>query len=85
MELLKTAELTSGAIEIFFSRSERHTRVMARLDGLAKLHDGWHFGQGEAIPPQVIKKARSLIMECVKRGLEKYDVFPGKNGQINPG
>ena len=56
--------------------------VFRRIDELAELENGWHFGAGIPISTQVLAVAKITASHAVSVGLDKMDAFPSKNGDV---
>ena len=73
-------------VETIFTSSQggvQFQSVAERIEGIAKLGAGWHYGEGLAVPRNVVDVARRLVWASFIRGHERFDVFPGKYGQIS--
>ncbi len=53
--------------------------IMRRL---ARLEEGWSYGEGCAFSPQTIQAAEALAMKAAELGFESIDAFPGLSGEI---
>jgi hypothetical protein len=57
-------------------------RVIRRIDELAELQDGWHFGTGAAPLSTVLAVAKAIASYALYRLFTEMDAFPGKNGEV---
>lgn len=57
-------------------------RVIRRIDELAELKNGWHFGAGIAPSSSVLAVAKVVASYAVSRRLPDIDAFPGKSGEV---
>jgi hypothetical protein len=63
-------------------QSQRQRTVFRRLRAIGRLKDGWHVGTGKAVPSLVLQTAEKMLAVVVGVGLERYDVFPGRDGTL---
>lgn len=57
-------------------------RFLARLDGLAKLPPGWHYGSGVPSDPCASIAARQAAWALHDAGAEGLEAFPGEDGSV---
>lgn len=53
-----------------------------RLNLIASLSQGWHFGEGVAFAPKELMKINTLLNFAVKAEIAAAEVFPGVDGSI---
>lgn len=83
MATLITPDIKLRSAYAFTSaKDERLQTVLARLDGFGRLRAGWYSGQGKHITQQLLNEARKLLLAAFNRGMDRFDVFPGKGGQV---
>ena len=80
MKPSKTSEFPFRVATVSRSHYEP-SKTEEKLNQLSKLEDGWYFGRGSGLSPQVVAKARGVLGLAESIGL-KADVFPGKSGEI---
>src|ERR1700730_18509161 len=56
--------------------------VIRRIDELARLEDGWHFGVGSRPSDSVLASAKMVASYAMSCGISSLDVFPTKNGGV---
>jgi hypothetical protein len=56
--------------------------VQRKLDSLANLKAGWHYGSGKAIHPASTSLGRLLANHASRLGIETVDAFPGTDGDL---
>jgi hypothetical protein len=56
--------------------------VIRRIDELARLQDGWHFGAGSRPSDRVLASAKMVASYAMSCGISSLDVFPTKNGGV---
>jgi hypothetical protein len=56
--------------------------VIHRIDELAQLEDGWHFGLGSRPSDRVLASAKMVASYAMSCGISSLDVFPTENGGI---
>ena len=57
--------------------------VIRRIDELAGLRDGWHFGEGRRPSGAVLASAKMVASYATSCGFPSLDAFPSKNGGIS--
>jgi hypothetical protein len=68
------------ALGYYFGYNE--PSVIRRIDELAELGRGWHFGEGTALSSTVLAVAKTVASYATSRNLAELDAFPGKNGEV---
>ncbi len=82
MKYREAMKYVEGHSQPFSSVSYPSTdRLLAKLQELADLPDGWRFGEGIPPRPQAIDKARAIYRRLALLWL-KADVFPSADGSV---
>ncbi|MCK7581734.1 MAG: ATP-binding protein [Chromatiales bacterium] len=56
--------------------------TLLKLDDFKAFDAGWCYGDGLKFPDEVILLSKQVIIDLIKNGFNKTDVFPGLSGEI---
>ena len=74
---------SAGSVQFYCTEPNRPLDpLLAKLQELADLPDGWRFGEGIAIDPAVLHTAQDIYRRLANFPL-KADAFPGTDGSLS--
>ena len=56
--------------------------ILIKLQTFLTLAPGWSYGEGGPISTQVVDRPQRLIFASMRCGFDKFDAFPGLNGEL---
>jgi len=77
---VKTIEQGFNPIALGFQFGYNEPAVIRRIDELAGIADGWHFGTGKRPSAHVLALAKAVASYAMSRGISSLDAFPTKDG-----
>ena len=58
------------------------SKTELKLNKLAKLREGWRYGEGKALKPENVKRARQFNQLLEENKFDNKDIFPGVEGDL---